>query len=103
MDKYGFGWLLDQNTTEIEDEDSLPLLEELDINLEEIKSKIKCVIMPTSKHALDKSILRDNPDFWGPLLIVLVFALISVYGQFRVNKFQRSINTLREYFYVTMR
>jgi hypothetical protein len=86
MDKYGFGWLLDQNTIEIEDEDSLPLLEELDINLEEIKSKIKCVVMPISKHTLDKTILRDNPDFWGPLLIVLLFALVSVYGQFRVKK-----------------
>ena len=33
MDKYGVGWLLDQNNAEIEDEDSKPLFEELDINL----------------------------------------------------------------------
>ncbi|CAF3823959.1 unnamed protein product [Rotaria sp. Silwood1] len=34
---------------------------------------------------LDKqTLLRDNADFWGPLLVVLCFALLSVYGQFRV-------------------
>lgn len=84
MDKYGFGWLLDQNSTEIENEDSLPLLEELDINLTEIQYKVKCVLMPLAKENLNRTILRDNPDFWGPLLIVLLFALLSVYGQFRV-------------------
>lgn len=86
MDKYGFGWLLDQNNAEIEDEDSLPLLQELDINLVEIQYKIKCVLMPVANENLNRSVLRDNPDFWGPLLIVLVFALLSVYGQFRVKK-----------------
>lgn len=84
MDKYGFGWLLDQNNTDIENEDSLPLLEELDINLKEIEYKVKCVLMPLAKKNLNRSILRDNPDFWGPLIIVLLFALMSVYGQFRV-------------------
>lgn len=84
MDKYGFGWLLDQNNTDIETEDSLPLLEELDINLTEIQYKVKCVLMPLANKNLNRSILRDNPDFWGPLLIVLFFALMSVYGQFRV-------------------
>lgn len=78
------GWLLDQNNTIIEDEDSLPLLEELDINLTEIKYKIKCVVMPIGSENLNRTVLRDNPDFWGPLLIVLAFALMSVYGQFRV-------------------
>jgi protein YIPF4 len=84
MDKYGFGWLLDDNSMEIENEDAQPLLEELDINLSEIHYKIKCVIMPVSNENLNRSVLRDNPDFWGPLLIVLAFAVLSVYGQFRV-------------------
>lgn len=39
--------------------------------------------MPFSKQN-DRTILRDNPDFWGPLLIVMLFALLSVYGQFKV-------------------
>jgi hypothetical protein len=84
MDKYGVGWLLDQNNSTIEEEDSAPLLEELDIDLNEIKYKIKCVVMPVGNESLNRSVLRDNPDFWGPLLIVLAFALMSVYGQFRV-------------------
>jgi hypothetical protein len=84
MDKYGFGWLLDQNDSEIENEDSAPLLQELDINLTEIHYKIKCVLVPFGNENLNRSILKDNPDFWGPLLIVLAFALLSVYGQFRV-------------------
>ena len=46
FDNYGMGWLLDQNTAEIESEDSRPLLEELDIDLTGIKYKIHCVLMP---------------------------------------------------------
>ena len=84
MDNYGVGWLLDQNSADIDNEDSLPLLEELDINLGEIQYKIKCAIMPIGSQTLNRSVLKDNPDFWGPLLIVLAFALLSVYGQFRV-------------------
>ena len=85
MDNYGVGWLLDQNNVEIDNEDSLPLLEELDINLSEIQYKIKCAIMPIGNQKLNRSVLKDNPDFWGPLLIVLAFALLSVYGQFRAS------------------
>ncbi len=77
---------MDQNDVTIEDEDSLPLLQELDIDLNEIKYKIKCVVMPVSNENLNRAVLRDNPDFWGPLLIVLIFALLSVYGQFRVKQ-----------------
>ena len=28
-----------------------------------------------------KHVLRDNPDFWGPLASVLIFAAISIWGQ----------------------
>lgn len=85
LDNYGFGWLLEQNNAEIETEDSLPLLEELDIDLTGIKYKIKCVVMPLSKNEnLNRSVLREEPDFWGPLFVVLLFALVSVYGQFSV-------------------
>lgn len=84
MDKYGVGWLLDADDTDINEEDSLPLLEELDINLNEIKYKIKCVVIPVANENLNRNILRDNPDFWGPLLVVLLFSLLSVYGQFKV-------------------
>lgn len=85
LDKYGVGWLLDQNNLEIETEDSLPLLEELDIDLSGIKYKIKCVIMPLADQtSINRAVLKDDPDFWGPLFIVLLFSIFSVYGQFRV-------------------
>jgi hypothetical protein len=83
LEKYGVGWLLEQNTAQIESEDSLPLLEELDIDLNGIKHKIQCVVMPLAKN-LNRTALRDDPDFWGPLFVVLLFAMLSVYGQFRV-------------------
>ncbi len=61
LDKYGVGWLLEQNNLEIETEDSLPLLEELDIDLTGIKYKLKCVIMPLANKNLNRSVLRDDP------------------------------------------
>ncbi|CAF2529124.1 unnamed protein product [Rotaria sp. Silwood2] len=87
LDKQGYGWLLD--TTNDDDDsitdDNRPILEELDINISEIMTKLRCVILPVPSRTLQRAaLLRDNPDFWGPLLVVLCFALLSVYGQFRV-------------------
>lgn len=97
MDKYGVGWLLDQSSggggvggggglVDMDEDERLSLLEELDINVNEIQYKIKCVMMPPLKGGehLNRAVLRDSPDFWGPLLVVLAYALISVYGQLQV-------------------
>jgi len=86
LDKQGIGWLLDTITDDDDrNEEQTPLLEELDINLREIMTKLQCVILPFPSRAQQRAILlRDNPDFWGPLLVVLCFALLSVYGQIRV-------------------
>ena len=59
--------------------------EELDIDVKDIFYKLRCVLVPIRAFGLNRDVLRDNPDFWGPLLVVLVFALISVFGQFRVG------------------
>ncbi|XP_033618100.1 protein YIPF4 [Fukomys damarensis] len=78
----GYGWLL-----EVEDddpEDHKPLLEELDIDLKDIYYKIRCVLMPMPSLGFNRQVVRDNPDFWGPLAVVLFFSMISLYGQFRV-------------------
>ncbi|XP_074845797.1 protein YIPF4 [Carettochelys insculpta] len=78
----GYGWLL-----EVEDddpEDNKPLLEELDIDLKDIYYKIRCVLMPMPSLGFNRQVVRDNPDFWGPLAIVLFFSMISLYGQFKV-------------------
>lgn len=78
----GYGWLLE--VEEADDDDTTPLLEELDIDLKDIFYKVRCAIFPCQFLGFKRQVLRDNPDFWGPLLVVLLFAMISVYGQFRV-------------------
>lgn len=57
--------------------------EELDIDVSDIYYKLRCVLLPLP--SLNRTVIRDNPDFWGPLLVVVVYSLISVYGQFRVS------------------
>jgi hypothetical protein len=83
LESKGFGWLLETDDSSNSQED-LPLLEELDIDLKDIYYKIRCVLLPTLG-GLQRDMIRDNPDFWGPLLIVLAYALISVYGQLKVR------------------
>uniref|UniRef100_A0A7N8XYW0 Protein YIPF n=1 Tax=Mastacembelus armatus TaxID=205130 RepID=A0A7N8XYW0_9TELE len=58
--------------------------EELDIDLKDIYYKIRCVLMPMPSLGYNRQVVRDNPDFWGPLAVVLLFSMISIYGQFRV-------------------
>lgn len=62
--------------------------EELDIDLKDIYYKIRCVLMPIQSLGYNRQVVRDNPDFWGPLAVVLLFSMISIYGQFRVNRTQ---------------
>lgn len=59
--------------------------EELDIDLKDIYYKIRCVLMPMPSLGYNRQVVRDNPDFWGPLAVVLLFSMISIYGQFRVS------------------
>ncbi|PIO32650.1 hypothetical protein AB205_0189360, partial [Aquarana catesbeiana] len=40
--------------------------------------------MPMPSLGFNRQVVRDNPDFWGPLAVVLFFSMISLYGQFRV-------------------
>ncbi|MGH0159594.1 UNVERIFIED_CONTAM: hypothetical protein FKN15_008291 [Acipenser sinensis] len=58
--------------------------EELDIDLKDIYYKIRCVLMPMPSLGFNRQVVRDNPDFWGPLAVVLFFSMISLYGQFRL-------------------
>lgn len=68
--------------------------EELDIDLKDIYYKVRCVLLPIKSFGLQKNVIRDNPDFWGPLFIVLAFSLVSVYGQFRVSHLLAKCNGL---------
>lgn len=51
--------------------------------MSDIYYKLRCVLLPLP--SLNRTHVRDRPDFWGPLLVVLAYALVSVYGQFRVG------------------
>ncbi|EDO31572.1 predicted protein [Nematostella vectensis] len=79
----GFEWLLEVDETE-DDDFNKPLLEELDIDVADIYYKVRCVIFPLPSLGFKRDVLRDSPDFWGPLLIVILYAILALYGQFRV-------------------
>ena len=59
--------------------------EELDIDLSDIYYKLRCVLLPLPYFKIKRDVVRDNPDFWGPLAVVLVYSLISLYGQLSVS------------------
>jgi len=81
LDNRGFGWLLE---TEEDEDYQKPLLEELDIDLRDIYYKVRCVMLPLPYFRLKIQLVRDSPDFWGPLFVVLIYALLSLYGQVHV-------------------
>lgn len=81
LDSRGYGWLMD---VEEDEEERKPLLEELDIDLTDIYYKIRCVVFPLPSLGFNRSVLKDSPDFWGPLFVILLFSLVSLYGQFHV-------------------
>lgn len=59
--------------------------EELDIDLSDIYYKVRCVLFPLPYFRLKLCIVRESPDFWGPLFIVSTYALLSLYGQLSVR------------------
>ena len=59
--------------------------EELEIDLRDIYYKVRCVVFPLPSLGFKRSILSDSPDFWGPLMVVLLYAFVSLYGQISVR------------------
>ncbi len=49
-----------------------------------IGQKMKAVLLPCARSGLDPASVRENPDFWGPLTVVMLFSLVSLFGQLRV-------------------
>merc|ERR1712070_901820 len=76
----GYGWLLEVEEDQ-DDDDNVPLLEALEIDFSDIGTKFKCALLPTQAN---RELLRTQDDFWGPLFVVLLYATISIWGQFRV-------------------
>eukprot|EP00040_Diaphanoeca_grandis_P003261 m.24409 g.24409 ORF g.24409 m.24409 type:complete len:272 (+) comp14591_c0_seq1:318-1133(+) len=77
LKKKGYGWMLELDE---EEEEQKPLLEELDIDLKDIWLKVRCVMVPVDMLGFKREIVRDSPDFWGPLLVVCLYAMLSMYG-----------------------
>jgi hypothetical protein len=69
----GWGWVLES----AEEDDVGELLDELEIDVDAIKGKLRKVAMPWREGP--ESLLE--PDFWGPLAVVLAYAASIVYGQ----------------------
>lgn len=59
--------------------------EELDIDLTDIYYKIRCILLPLPYFRMKLDLVRESPDFWGPLATVLTFAILSLYGQLSVS------------------
>ncbi len=64
----------------------LTFREELDIDLKDIYYKLRCVLFPLPQLGFNRQIVRDSPDFWGPLIVVLLYSMVSLYGQLRVSE-----------------
>lgn len=79
----GMSWLAEVEDADDETFDK-PLLEELDIDVKDIYYKVRCVLFPLPQLGFERKVLKESPDFWGPLVIVLCYSLISLYGQFKV-------------------
>lgn len=85
LESSGFKWITELDDVD-EDEEIFhkPLLEELSVDLFSIGTKVQSVLIPMPRKGFNQRILRDSPDFWGPLVVVLIYSLLSLYGQFRV-------------------
>eukprot|EP00771_Trimastix_marina_P001434 gnl/Trimastix_PCT/2508.p1 GENE.gnl/Trimastix_PCT/2508~~gnl/Trimastix_PCT/2508.p1 ORF type:complete len:268 (+),score=48.10 gnl/Trimastix_PCT/2508:45-848(+) len=76
----GLGWLLETNEEDF-DNNGKTLLEELDIQPREILQKVKAIFFPFN---IESDVFLSKSDFWGPLFIVILYALLIVWGQFRI-------------------
>ena len=73
--------------------------EELDIDLKDIYYKLRCVLFPLPQLGFNRHVVRENPDFWGPLVVILLYSLLSLYGQFRVRAICRILLYLLLFLY----
>eukprot|EP01100_Stratorugosa_tubuloviscum_P009358 TRINITY_DN391_c0_g5_i1.p1 TRINITY_DN391_c0_g5~~TRINITY_DN391_c0_g5_i1.p1 ORF type:complete len:270 (-),score=108.52 TRINITY_DN391_c0_g5_i1:94-903(-) len=76
-----FSWLLELEEPHDSLDQSTPLLEELDIDIGDILHKIRCALLPIN---IKRESLVDNPDFWGPMFVVLLYAFLIIWGQLKV-------------------
>mmetsp|Transcript_20550 Transcript_20550/g.78775 ORF Transcript_20550/g.78775 Transcript_20550/m.78775 type:complete len:692 (+) Transcript_20550:604-2679(+) len=64
---------------EEDEEEEAPLLQELDVDVADILYKLRCVLLPVR---INREVLMQAPDFWGPMAVVLAYGCLLVWGQF---------------------
>lgn len=77
LSQRGFGWMLEVEEAG-EEEDQRPLLNVLEIDLQDIIHKLRCAIVPLPSSF---EVLKESEDFWGPLFVVLGYAFLLLWGQ----------------------
>ena len=83
LQRTGYGWLLELEDDGANGEEPLkPLAEELDIDLKDILRKVRAVALPLKGLDKERTAVRASPDFWGPLFVAVLYAVVCVYGQF---------------------
>ena len=41
------------------------------------------MLLPIDALGFKRTIVKDKPDFWGPLMVVLLFSMVSMWGNFK--------------------
>ena len=86
LQSYGYGWILELDPLDPDDVVTYdePLSEQLEIDLNDISKKIQYIMAPYAFNKSEVQLVRENPDFWGPLVTVFAFSMISVYSKVSV-------------------
>ena len=49
-----------------------------EIDCNDILYKVRCVLVP---YNINRAILKETPDFWGPLLCVILYSFVQIWGE----------------------
>ena len=85
MEQRGYSWMFEAPTTDDDEDDQRPLLEELEIDLDDIFAKVRWALRPP------KDGMGQLSDFWGPVGAQLLYAALVVWGQLSVVSWILSI------------
>lgn len=86
LHNHGYGWILELDPLDPDDVMSYktPLAQQLEIDFSDISKKIQYIMAPYAFNKSEVQLVRENPDFWGPLVTVFIFSMISMYSKVTV-------------------
>merc|ERR1711976_193094 len=86
LEKHGYGWIFELDPLDPDDDIdyTTPISEQLEIDFSDISKKIQYIVAPYAFNKSEVQLVRENPDFWGPLVTVFAFSMISVYSKVSV-------------------